>query len=59
MKFIYKGIGLISILFIVASCSFSTMGYQCDMEQKPYQEFRRKHSHLRWLELTGRRKRFS
>ena len=23
MKFIYKGIGLISILFIVASCSFS------------------------------------
>ena len=26
------------------------------MEQKPYQEFRRKHSHLRWLELTGRRK---
>ena len=23
MKFIYKGIGLISILFIVSSCSFS------------------------------------
>ena len=23
MKFIYKGIGLISVLFIVASCSFS------------------------------------